>query len=569
MVSRGFCKRALLFFILLLTSLSFLSVFVIQPVKGASYSQKVTALSDDAQAVGNPGGTFGLGTPLGFGDFVGANMSISMRWLNLSMPRGSTILSANVTFYSYSTKTDDDVNTNIFGEDADNATTFTDRADWDARNRTSSFVAWDALPSWNLGSQYTTPDLTDIIQEIVNRTGWDRGNPIVIFVEDDGSDLLAYREAYSRDNSPGFAPELTVTYRTYTFICNGLFDEETGLFVPTGVNVTAYFLFDYSPETFEVNGSYVYSTDQVVYYFHYELGANDREYWISENELSGDLYIFNASTTFYTVAFLDFSGGLKDQPFVQARRNVNGTSHIIDKRKVDAENKVQMSLINGVKYSVVVLNGASYTFGDVLFTSTTTIQLTIKALAFPLTTILIYNDVRLYWERTFGSPTGNITLNYEDLLESTNQVEIFINYRNGTNAYNNTETSNSFVHTWTSAINSTDYQVIANINHTSYGLFIDRNFLPGELGADPPFDLGFFGSLPFDTAVIIPALLILFVAGCFSMVNVPLGAFLTVVLAGAFVYMGWISIESSYIITALCIVIIMGIIFAKRRMKPA
>jgi len=348
-----------------------------------------------------------------------------------------------------------------------------------------------------------------------------------------------------------------------------LYDEDSGLLnnpSSRAVNVTAYFISGVNmTETFEVNGTYSYGSNYQPLYFKFHL-VNTREYWLCQDETTATIYIFNATTTVYTISFVDLAGALDDNPIVEAQRHINGTSHTIEKRKVDIEDKILMALKNGEKYTITLRDGSSHTYGDLLMTSTTTVTLTLKGIEFPKETLMTYKYVRTYGVRAFGTPNGNITITYQDTLKITNQVDIYINYKNGTNAYTGAETADSFNHIWTSALNNTDYQVVLSINHSRYGVYPWKQYFPRTF-SDNPWGLGFLGSLPFDTAIIIPSLLILFAAGCFSQINGEVGAFMAVVIAAALAYIGYITIGPSALVVAFTLAVIMAILYAKRRIQ--
>jgi hypothetical protein len=76
--------------------------------------------------------------------------------------------------------------------------------------RTAASVAWSP-PAWSLvgesGAAQRTPDLTALVQEVVNRPGWDFGNAMVFLVSGSGT-----RTAESFDGSAASAPLLHVEY---------------------------------------------------------------------------------------------------------------------------------------------------------------------------------------------------------------------------------------------------------------------------------------------------------------------------------------------------------------------
>jgi len=209
-------------------------------------------------------------------------------------------------------------------------------------------------------------------------------------------------------------------------------------------------------------------------------------------------------------------------------------------------------------------------FGDYLFTSTTTIELTLKGIEFPKETLLTYKYVRIYATRAFTKIFGEwhnyIQIVYEDTLEMTTSVAIYFNYKNGSNAYNTTLYTDSFDLVF-DGDNKTDYRVVANIVHEKYGSYTWKQYFPKSM-TDNPWGLDWFGtSLPFPTEYIIPFFLIVFVGGCFTVINAEVGAFMMVVAAVIVCYMWALPISSSALIVSFTLAILMAIIYAKRKVQ--
>ena len=65
----------------------------------------------------------------------------------------------------------------------------------------------DWVPTnWSEGSEYYSPPVTDIVQEIVDRPAWVSGNDLALIVEI----YAGKREAVSYDGNSADAPELCV-----------------------------------------------------------------------------------------------------------------------------------------------------------------------------------------------------------------------------------------------------------------------------------------------------------------------------------------------------------------------
>jgi len=136
------------------------------------------------------------------------------RFTNITIPKGSTITAAYLTIRCASSESDTVCKSIIQGEDVDDAAQFSDLADYQGRTRTTALVYWDSIPAWTADTDYDSPEIKTIIQEIIDREGWASGQDIVIFWDDhDGrSDSGAYRRGYSYDGSSTYAPKLHIEY---------------------------------------------------------------------------------------------------------------------------------------------------------------------------------------------------------------------------------------------------------------------------------------------------------------------------------------------------------------------
>lgn len=131
---------------------------------------------------------------------IGENLNASLsdligiyRFRNVTIPQGAVIQSAYVEGESYGDYASDTCNSKIYCEDADNPDFPASAADANNRARTSAHVDWSAVPHWTAEQRYASPDLTAIVQQIVNRGGWASGNAMQFFFENDGGDEGAIR----------------------------------------------------------------------------------------------------------------------------------------------------------------------------------------------------------------------------------------------------------------------------------------------------------------------------------------------------------------------------------------
>lgn len=149
-----------------------------------------------------PPGGGGVGT-----DGEGLQL-VGVRWLDVAIPKNVTITKAYVQFTVNEADKDivyDEITLEIVsqpqmdiritGEFNPNAVTYGDAAN-DISNRpdTTTAVDWLDIPRWgyvdantgndvgrgNSGPDQRTPDLSSIIQEIIDQPGWSEGNPLAL-----------------------------------------------------------------------------------------------------------------------------------------------------------------------------------------------------------------------------------------------------------------------------------------------------------------------------------------------------------------------------------------------------
>lgn len=107
------------------------------------------------------------------------NQIVGVHYGSINVPQGKTISTAYLQFQCDEVSTGS-VTITIKGEDIDNALAFTTTAyDVSSRTQTSASVAWSPA-DWNTigesGAAQRTGEIKTIIQEIVNRGGWNAGN---------------------------------------------------------------------------------------------------------------------------------------------------------------------------------------------------------------------------------------------------------------------------------------------------------------------------------------------------------------------------------------------------------
>lgn len=169
---------------------------------GSSFNQKVSSSSADAHEKSN--GDMDVDSD----DLKFVDRTVGIKYSNVTIPNGATITSAYVRLRAKDEE-DNSSSVYIYGEDVNSSANFTTADDnISDRTKTSARETWD-MPDFDEDEYYNTPDISDVIQEIVDRSGWASGNDLgLIFVKKSGED----RKVFSYDGSSSSAPELFVTY---------------------------------------------------------------------------------------------------------------------------------------------------------------------------------------------------------------------------------------------------------------------------------------------------------------------------------------------------------------------
>ncbi len=128
----------------------------------------------------------------------------------MAVPSGATIVQAYFTVRARDDATLGIGGATIYGQDADSPPTFTTNEEYEARTWLSTpTVHWEPQ-EWTAEVEYDSPDVSSIIQAIIDRPGWASGQAMAFLFDGDEEDNV---DGYSWDyNSGQYAPELYIEY---------------------------------------------------------------------------------------------------------------------------------------------------------------------------------------------------------------------------------------------------------------------------------------------------------------------------------------------------------------------
>lgn len=162
----------------------------------------VTQNSDDAEQNGTSNNT------LTNGDLDLGDQNVGVRFQGIDIPQGAEILNANVYFYAVDDNSS--ASADIYGFDVDNAPTFSSSPSdrMHTLTRTTNDTSWTMSSPWVIGQYVSSPDISNIVEEIVGRAGWSPLNSLAILFLGTGGQ----HEANAHDNSAANAPYIEITY---------------------------------------------------------------------------------------------------------------------------------------------------------------------------------------------------------------------------------------------------------------------------------------------------------------------------------------------------------------------
>jgi hypothetical protein len=231
------------------------------------------------------------------GGGAGDNQNIGMLFRNIAIPAGATITSAYLEFVVDENQ-DPQTTVLIAAHDVDNPGDFTG-VDVNSRPLTTATGTWviPASEDWTENDVVTSVDISNVINEIITRPGWNSGQNIAIILG--GTSAGQGRTVESHDGESGSAPRLCVTISGQNYLVEvepvdlgpGAIITTTGTYVVSGAAAalgSSNNHFGYDGET---TGCYAIADggddefEDALYIINRFTGEN---YWVGENNV-GDI----------------------------------------------------------------------------------------------------------------------------------------------------------------------------------------------------------------------------------------------------------------------------------------
>ncbi|MBN2019814.1 MAG: hypothetical protein JW749_06275 [Sedimentisphaerales bacterium] len=204
-------KKAVLTFFVFIVSIPLFADNVIAAEYVRTY--QVSAGADDGYSSGSTAQNISGLLIIGDGGVSAPYYMSAMRFRNVDIPRSALVTSATLKIQS----TDTGLSGNVYGQIRSEASD--DAADFSSRYiastpLNSATLNWDHTSTWAANTLYTSPNISTVLQPVLNRTGWYRGNDLAILYRT-RSNSNRTRSFVSFDTAPANAPVLEVTYQNF------------------------------------------------------------------------------------------------------------------------------------------------------------------------------------------------------------------------------------------------------------------------------------------------------------------------------------------------------------------
>lgn len=171
-------------------------------------SYRINLSSDDAEHVVSNGDLSTNGNKLTLGYDNSNKQAVGLRFNGIHIPSGSTVNNAYIEFTAYE---DDSSNASftIYAENSDDPNTYSNSRKPNGVSTIGTTVDWPNVEAWSGNSTYRTPDITSLVQALIDRGGWAEGNAMSFIIKT--SQNSGTRDARSYNNDASRAPRLVVS----------------------------------------------------------------------------------------------------------------------------------------------------------------------------------------------------------------------------------------------------------------------------------------------------------------------------------------------------------------------
>ncbi len=139
-----------------------------------------------------------------------SNSYIGLRFNEVAIPQGATITNAYLNFTAYRNRSTSGSGFTISAANESNPDNFSSYSRYLLRDKSKTTgVSWSNIPSWSKNSTYQSPDISSVVQQVVDRGDWSSGNNMMIII----SNMTGNRGAYTYSGKPSGAAQLVIEFQ--------------------------------------------------------------------------------------------------------------------------------------------------------------------------------------------------------------------------------------------------------------------------------------------------------------------------------------------------------------------
>jgi len=151
-------------------------------------------------------------TTLYLGNITAADQHWGCLFPLVTIPPGQTVSNCHITVVAASTMSTTTVNALIYGNDTATPTAPVNHTGFDALVLTGASVPWNAIGTWTIANLYDTPDISAIVQELLNSYDYSSGAHMQFILYNNASSLNARRSGSPWDHATYDPPLLHIEY---------------------------------------------------------------------------------------------------------------------------------------------------------------------------------------------------------------------------------------------------------------------------------------------------------------------------------------------------------------------
>jgi len=481
-----------------------------------------------------------------------------------TLPDDCTIINATLQLYLYDDQSDSDFNITLQNGQPTYPHTPIQEMDYGYTHYSGNGGAFNTS---GLAAGYNNLTVSATGLTWISTTGYTklcaRSNKDISSISPAGDEWVSF---WTTEKGEAYSPKLIIGYETegYQYIFYGAYNEEA--LRDGAINCTVYKQTE-SPENFELDGSHTLSAELIPTVAHFDIGYNESRTYHLYLDFE-EIYVIKPTDPYYTYYFsvVDFIG--LEWGYLESLVNLNGTDTVCERQTIAIMNNIPFTFSWGRTYKMrLVCNLGEYVYGVYVAGATTEFTLVISKDMFPEGRTDI-GDLTVSATRMNASWIQCI---YIDANSSTTWVHFaFHEFGNATAFHTYNTTSNSVTYNWYEGFSTMDYFVIVRILHENLGLKTWTFTCPADVvGLGNPFiALRLLGDFPFDPAQIPAVAIIIVFMAAFSWWNAPLGIIVTVLVAFALAWLGWLAVGWTWLATSGSMGFILALAMKKDR-EPA